>query len=1102
MANAADHVTLSSGQILFADPTQAWTPANFPDLPPTALSITTNGTIAGRNINKLTLPNTITYQNYESVSTRPPLIKSLVVNASGDVAYDDPKVSLVSTSLTAYGVGITGFGSPAIGAPGISSSPPDTLTNAIAKLDGWITNNLLKQPPAVTLAQIESTSLYAGVRWLNFPVYNVLQYDVPYTSGIVLLLGDPSTSDYLTLELTNNTWFPDRQYVDGLASDFYPIVRLRIFNDFFLGSADTLYSKAYMQANCVKIINESGIYTIPNSGKVFAIQNSVAGETYTTLNLYLPQIPTGTQIPVRVLYINKTQSPTNLLLAYTSTTTMGAPSAPSTFQEVVTTPTSFTLRIFPPAFSDETHFVSSCFLSSYNIQYSVSSMNTAHVGNLGFRYGEASPDILPSYLSSYINSTFTRNTPVECGPFQDVYISGLGSLPILPGLQWSTSVYATNSAQLIGSTLNAPITVVSAYPSSFTTNISSASLIATSPWAALNNNKNCLAYPRYNNGWYIGDQISTSVLFISTPQLTNFAIESPITFNDYSYPGCRSNVTFQTIFKDVDGVEQTMNLTLVSSSDDFTLGSNSGVSMNDGYLSTILYDQETSVPFQKFFYTANVTAGQVISTISHDPQFLTIAQSNFAISGYTDPIIPQQLSTTFAFVTEPASTFALSSINITNHVTNLTQISGLFTPTKDSELYFNMNSSNFMLDFVNFSSFGMAQLYFNSNVVGPLTKYTSSVYIYNESSELTTLPLPGNTILTLSSCGVRLTSDIYQDPSDPLNFDLYASVTPANPVSARGLSPFVLGSSFFVDTVSQNLYSTFTDINTSNGQRILSLLPRYEVPGTSNNMNDGISASGMASNGLNVSVSSFFIMGLSNNLTVSSSVVYNNTSSISSFFTNPYSRELLFTNGHFTHPGGLNFSQYDGAYLGESNAMYPNFNTDLQLDVNYGNRYASFVYKAISNVTPTSYQFINIRVRNPSAVSTITNSRDYNYAFPNQPVIDSNMPYAKVRMHVKILGAYNSGVYIPLETAWINCFKEIDYGSFDDSVYDTGGCAVVSTSGADVYYKVQFDRRYFTSIYPIVRVGISRDGSAEVLPPGSEYMPITFDGLNVNISDF
>ena len=75
-------------------------------------------------------------------------------------------------------------------------------------------------------------------------------------------------------------------------------------------------------------------------------------------------------------------------------------------------------------------------------------------------------------------------------------------------------------------------------------------------------------------------------------------------------------------------------------------------------------------------------------------------------------------------------------------------------------------------------------------------------------------------------------------------------------------------------------------------------------------------------------------------------------------------------------------------------------------------------------------------------------------------------------------------------------------GSFDDSVYDVGGCATVSTSGADVYYKVQFDRRYFTSIYPIVRVGISRDGSAEVLPPGSEYLPITFDGLNVNISDF
>jgi hypothetical protein len=181
--------------------------------------------------------------------------------------------------------------------------------------------------------------------------------------------------------------------------------------------------------------------------------------------------------------------------------------------------------------------------------------------------------------------------------------------------------------------------------------------------------------------------------------------------------------------------------------------------------------------------------------------------------------------------------------------------------------------------------------------------------------------------------------------------------------------------------------------------------------------------------------------------------------------------------------------------------VYPNFTNDLFSDQNYGNRYASFIYFSRSNAVPTSYQYINICVKNPSALSTITNSRTYNYAFPNTPIPDSNVQYSKVRMHVKVIGAYNEGVYMPLETAWINCFKEIDYGVFTDSIYDIGGCVNVSTSGADVWYKVQMDRRYFTSIYPLVRVGISRDGSAANLPAGSAYMPIAFDGMRVEISD-
>jgi hypothetical protein len=104
-------------------------------------------------------------------------------------------------------------------------------------------------------------------------------------------------------------------------------------------------------------------------------------------------------------------------------------------------------------------------------------------------------------------------------------------------------------------------------------------------------------------------------------------------------------------------------------------------------------------------------------------------------------------------------------------------------------------------------------------------------------------------------------------------------------------------------------------------------------------------------------------------------------------------------------------------------------------------------------------------------------------------------------MHARLLGTMNTGFNTNFESGWINCFKPVDYNVFDDSIFDVGGLLYVSTSGADVYYKVQFQRRFYTSIYPIVRIGISRDGSAEDLPASSDYMPITFDSITATVSD-
>jgi hypothetical protein len=234
---------------------------------------------------------------------------------------------------------------------------------------------------------------------------------------------------------------------------------------------------------------------------------------------------------------------------------------------------------------------------------------------------------------------------------------------------------------------------------------------------------------------------------------------------------------------------------------------------------------------------------------------------------------------------------------------------------------------------------------------------------------------------------------------------------------------------------------------------------------------------------------------------VSSSVVYNHTSSISSFYTDPYSRELLYTNGCFVHPGGLDFDIFDGAPLGKPNAIYPNFMTDLAGDVNYGNRYASFLFNSVSDAEPTSYQYLNIGIHNVSGLGAITSGRTSNFYFPNDFIVDSFLQYCKVRIHAKFFAETNNGVPQLYESAWINCLKTVDYDYFDDDIYDVGGLVSVSTSDSNVFYKVQIKRRFYTNVYPLVRIGISRDGSAEGLPGGSPDLPICFEFVTMSVTD-
>ena len=240
-------------------------------------------------------------------------------------------------------------------------------------------------------------------------------------------------------------------------------------------------------------------------------------------------------------------------------------------------------------------------------------------------------------------------------------------------------------------------------------------------------------------------------------------------------------------------------------------------------------DTQSTIQSQQFFYKASVTGGQVISSISLNPQYLTVRLQNYKINDYDTPIASggittQTFSTIYEFITEGASTFLTSSIVYTSSVSNLIQISGLYTPTKSSEFSFDLLARNFIGNFANFSSIGMGRLYFDGTPVGDIQKYNSSIFIYHGPLEITTLPLPGNSTLSISSCIVNLNSNIYQDPADPAIFEIYASATPANPTSLKAFSSFSIGSTIFADTVSESVYSTFTNINSINGQRILSLL--------------------------------------------------------------------------------------------------------------------------------------------------------------------------------------------------------------------------------------------------------------------------------------
>jgi hypothetical protein len=274
-------------------------------------------------------------------------------------------------------------------------------------------------------------------------------------------------------------------------------------------------------------------------------------------------------------------------------------------------------------------------------------------------------------------------------------------------------------------------------------------------------------------------------------------------------------------------------------------------------------------------------------------------------------------------------------------------------------------------------------------------------------------------------------------------------------------------------------------------------MPRIEDPGIATNIGDGVDAFGMASNGLDVATSSFYIIGASNDLTISTFVNYQHSSSLEqAVYTDFYARELIFTNGLFMHPAGLDFSLFTTSTFNNV-GYYPNFTYDLATDANYGYRYVTFAYEYPEFTVPTAYRYALITFNNPSLVSTIQSTRSVNNWLPSQPVHEEDMVNMKVRMQYKLITSYTKGFYEKYETAWLNGFKMIDQFAFADSNYDDGALLSVTTTSNYARYKVAIGRRFYNKILLLVRVGIARDGG---VLSGSEY-PITFTDINTSLSD-
>jgi len=1092
MSYPANIAFFSTGNIVYADST-GWDPANFPVLPSTIVTLSAQGQ-SGTGISTLTLTNSTIYEPFEPVGVRSILKKQFQVGSNGLITLRDTTLGYVSTFAPAFQAPVSSFTPSTIGGAGLLdalSGAPDTVTNGLAKLDAWIANAFLYQPPAVVPVQAYPNSMYGSLQWTNFVTYPILDKSVPYVTSIVIIIGDPTTNDYCTLEISDSSYFPYKNYTDGISPLHSPLVALRIFTDFFPLNTPISYTKTQLQANCIRLISESGNATFPTTGKVVGISPTDGTTTYTTMSVYLPNLPLAypknSPVPVSVIYLNNTTAQTNIVQFSTIQTTTGSPSAPTNIQVLSADPQVVQLQVERPIYSDSIAELTAPFFSTYVTQYTVKEMATANTTGQGFQYGLSNPLMFPSTLQYYIGNTYQQAFTFYAST-QTLSLTGTLARPLLPGVSFSTSTYAVNEAFLVGDAYSGPI-VNTGFPTISTPNISSVAIQVGDPTQA--RNPSSLFTMTYGaQGWTRQTPVPDAVLFLSTVAPFQFALSTSTQFNDATYPGDLDEKKLTAQLRDPVGTATTpVQLTLLPTGVDYVLNVQNSVTTNSNVMNATLRETQTSNTYKKFFYSADISGAVNVSTISTNPFALQVILSNHFIADSNTLAVPRLLSTpVFRFRTEPANAVSTANIHVTD-VTSTIQISGIYTPTPGSLIKYDMSGVNFAHRYAT-SSFAQGFLEYNALPTTPIQLYSTNVRMLNNGVPVTTLPIPQNTLLLLSSLTVPVGDNIYVDPNDPRAYTLIAGVTPASPIPYPNALHSTLLSSLYADTYSYYDYTKFMDTMGSNGQRILSLLPNVNDPGSADNIDDGVNIQGEFGVGLNTDISSLISVTLPTSVSLQSSLLYQHTSSLTLAYPDFYSRELLFTSNTYIHPAGFNFSQFNGG----SN-VYPDFTYDLDTDTNFGYRYATFAFEWAPLNPPELLGYINIKVQLPSLVSTIQSNRTLNNWWPNTTVSPNLTSSMKVRMHAKLVGTYEVGTYETFETAWLNCMKQLDFYNFDDSVFDTGAAINVASSGNDVIYTAQISRRLYTKVMAFVRVGISQDGS--------QYSgtPITFSGLTANLTN-